>query len=96
MIKLIISLTKIKQKDQDESYISIPHFTILKKKGKKLLDLVRLNFQKNNKFKKILYKNLFIISYSFLLKIKNIINSHNKKITEAKIKTKKRVIAEVR
>ena len=55
--------------------------------GKKFLDLVRLHFPKSKKIHKIFNKNTIKISYSCLPNIRNIINSHNKKILEAENKT---------
>ena len=53
------------------------------------MELIRLHFPKNNKFHRIFNKNTIKISYSCLPNIRNVINSHNKKILEVENKAKR-------
>ena len=54
--------------------------TVKTKVGKQFFHLVNLHFAKNSKLCKIFNKNTIKLSYSCLPNIKNIINSHNRKI----------------
>ena len=64
-------------------YFNPPFCNSVKTKiGKKFLGLVQLHFPKNNRLHKIFNKNTIKISYSCLPNVKNIINSHNKKILD--------------
>ena len=57
--------------------------------GKKFLALVRKHFD-NSSLKKIFNKNTVKVSYSCMPNMKNIINSHNKKMISTKYQTEER------
>jgi len=58
--------------------------------GKTFLNLLKKHFPPQNKFYKLFNKNTVKISYSCMQNMKQIINSHNKKILSPKVNTNQR------
>ena len=79
----VLKPNKKTRKSRKIIYFNPPYCNSVKTNiGKKFLDLIRLHFPRNNKLHKIFNKNTIKISYSCLPNLKNIINTHNKRILD--------------
>ena len=95
--KFIRKNNKKKRRPRKIIFFNPPFCNTVKTKiGKQFFHLVNLHFSKSNRLCKIFNRNTVKLSYSCLPNIKNIINSHNRKILKEKKHPLKTVIVEWR